>query len=123
MLMYSVNAPSRCTPRVSLNWQALGLRRRQEAHLPQLVYGDMVTLTPAARAGLSLLPETMVAATSCPGMRGNVTIGFFPRKELRSLPQSPIMRTLSRRFSPELTGSVIDSTTASPGFFMTTAFI
>src|SRR6266403_2599257 len=93
MAMYSVRAPSRCTPRVSLNWHAFGRLRRQDAHLPQLVYGDMVTSTPAARAGFCLLPLTMVAATSWPGMRGNVTRGFVPRKEFKSLPQNPIIRT------------------------------
>src|SRR6266478_8648169 len=121
--MYSVNAPSRCTPSVSLNWQAFGRLRRQDAHLPQLVYGDIVTFTPAANVGFSLLPTTMVAATSWPGMRGKVTRGFLPRKEFRSLPQSPTMRTFSKRFSGETTGSGMTPTSASPGFFMMRAFI
>src|ERR1700694_1506139 len=81
--MYSVAAPSRCTPRVSLNWQALGRPRRQEAHFPQLVYGDSVTSTPAANAGFILLPSTMVAETSCPGTRAKDPSGFFPRKRAK----------------------------------------
>ena len=89
---------------------AVGVRR----------HGD---IDPRSQSRIILAARNDGRGDFVPGMRGNVTIGFFPRKEFRSLPQSPIMRTLSRRFSPELTGSVIDSTTASPGFFMTTAFI
>lgn len=57
------------------------------------------------------------------GMRGNVTRGLLPRKEFRSLPHSPTMRTLSKSVSSEATGSAIDSTTASPDFLITRAFI
>ena len=67
------------------------------------------------------LPDTMVAATSWPGMRGNVTIGFFPRKEFRSLPHRPTMRTCSRSPAADA-GSSTFSITASPGFLITKAF-
>src|SRR5205085_4427675 len=74
-------------------------------------------------AGSAESPSTVVAATSWPGMRGKVTMGFLPRKELRSLPHSPIILTLSNNLSPVVTGSATDSTAASPGFLMTSAFI
>src|SRR5580698_9949061 len=96
MVMNSVSAPSRWTPRVSLNRQALGRPRRQEAHLRQLVYGDMVTFTPAASAGNEELPSTIVAAISWPGIRGNRTIGFLPRNEFKFLQHRPTTETRSK---------------------------
>ena len=65
----------------------------------------------------------MVAATSWPGIRGNVTIGFFPRNEFKSLPQSPIIRTRSNTRSVSAFGSGTDSMVASPGCLITNAFI
>ena len=35
--MNSAIAPSRCTPRVSFDWQAFGRPRRHDAHFPQLL--------------------------------------------------------------------------------------
>src|SRR5580700_6530396 len=98
MVMNSVRAPSRWTPRVSLNAQAFGRARRQEEHFPQFVYGDMVTFTPAASAENEEVPSTIVAAISWPGIRGNWTMGFLTRKEFKSLPQRPTMRTRSKIF-------------------------
>ena len=60
--------------------------------------------------------SSTVAAISWPGMRGNDTIGFLPRKVLRSEPQKPIMRTRSRT-SPDLgAGSAVVADSDFPGF-------
>jgi hypothetical protein len=63
----SVMAPSRCTPKVSLSRQAFSRPRRQEGHLPQLVYGETVTCVPAPSVAF---PSSTVAAISCPSTRG-----------------------------------------------------
>src|SRR5580704_18420794 len=123
MVMNSVSAPSRWTPRVSLNAQALGRPRRQEAHLPQFVYGDMVTFTPAASAGNEELPSTIVAAISWPGIRGNWTMGFLPRNEFKSLPQRPTIRTRSNTLPCSARGWGTDSMVAVPGSLMMRALI
>ena len=120
--MNSLSAPSLCTPSVWLNWQALLRPRLHDAHSPQLMYGETATLTPAARAGFELCPETIVAATSCPGIRGNVTSGFFPRNEFKSLPQRPTILTFSNRLPLIRTRSGTFSILASPGFLITSAF-
>src|SRR5437879_5284227 len=56
-------------------------------------------------------------------MRGKVTRGLLPRKEFKSLPQNPIIRTFSSRFSEETDGSGMASSSATPGFRMMRAFI
>src|ERR1700732_2037941 len=123
MVMYSVSAPSRCTPRVSLKAHALGRPRLQEAHFPQFVYGDIVTFTPIANPGNEQFPSTIVAAISCPGMRGNCTMGLRPREEFKSLPQRPTMRTRSKTFPASSLGSATLWTEASPGFLMMRALM
>jgi hypothetical protein len=65
----------------------------------------------------------MVAETSCPGIRGKETNGFLPRKEFRSLPHKPTIRTFNNRPSSVVTtGSGTDSIFARPGFSITSAF-
>src|SRR3954465_3145361 len=82
----------------------------------------MVTFTPVLSVGSDLLPETIVAAISCPGMRGKVTNGFLPRKEFRSLPQRPTIRTFNNNWSWLSAGWGMASIVASPGFLITSAF-
>src|ERR1039458_4495785 len=53
--MKSVSAPSLCTPRVWLNWQAFGRPRRQEEHSPQLVYGERMRTLSALYVGENVL--------------------------------------------------------------------
>src|ERR1700722_10706810 len=120
MATNSASAPSRCTPRVWLNWQAFGRPLRHEAQLPQLVYGESATSVPA---GSKLSPSITVADTSCPRIRGKVTSGFRPRNELRSLPQNPTIRTLNNNSPGAATGLGMVSTDASPGFLSTSAFM
>src|SRR3984885_14672879 len=119
MATNSASAPSRCTPRVWLNWQAFGRPLRHEAQLPQLVYGESATSVPA---GSELSPSITVADTSCPRIRGKVTSGFRPRNEFRSLPQKPTILTFSRSSPGATTGSGTVSTDASPGLLSTSAF-
>jgi hypothetical protein len=102
-----------------LNWHAFGRPLRQEAHPPQLVYGERATSVPA---GSELSPSMTVADTSCPGIRGKVTSGFRPRNEFRSLPQNPTIRTLSNNSPGAATGLGTISREASPGFLSTSAF-
>lgn len=102
-----------------MNWHAFERPLRQEAHLPQFVYGESATSVPA---GSELSPSMTVADTSCPRIRGNVTSGFRPRNELRSLPQNPTIRTFSNNSPGETTGLGTVSTDASPGFLSTSAF-
>src|SRR5580692_7519400 len=123
MVMNSVRAPSRWTPRVSLNAQAFGRARRQEGHLPQFVYGDMVTFTPAASAGNEEFPSTIVAAISWPGILGNRTMGFLPRNEFKSLPQRPTIETRSKSLPCSTRGWGTDSIEAEPGPLITRAFM
>ena len=117
--MNSVSAPSLCTPRVWLNWQAFGRPRRHDAHRPQAVYGESATSVPVGKA---LSPAMTVADTSCPKILGKVTSGFRPRNEFRSLPQNPTIRTLNNNSPGAATGSGTVSTEASPGLLSTRAF-
>jgi hypothetical protein len=119
MATNSASAPSRCTPRVWLNWHAFERPLRHEAHRPQLVYGQRATSVPA---GSVPSPSMTVADTSCPGIRGKVTSGFRPRNEFRSLPQNPTIRTLSNNSPGAATGLGTISTDASPGLLSTSAF-
>src|SRR6185312_17294803 len=93
-----------------------------DAHFPQFVYGETVTFVPGASSGFEP-PDTTVAAVSWPGIRGNETSGFFPRKEFRSLPHIPTMRTFSSTCSGACVGAGTASTAASPGLRMTSALI
>ena len=102
-----------------MNLHAFERPLRQEAQLPQLVYGERATSVPA---GNELSPSMTVADTSCPGIRGKVTSGFRPRNEFRSLPQNPTIRTLSSNSPGAATGLGTVSTDASPGFLSTSAF-
>src|SRR5664279_5543965 len=65
----------------------------------------------------------MVAETSWPGMRGKETMGFNPRKEFRSLPQRPTIRTFKSTLPLDLDGSRTCSMAASPGLRITSAFM
>src|SRR5579859_1349090 len=121
--MNSVSAPSLCTPRVWLNWQAFGRPRRQEEHWPQFVYGDTVTFVPVANAPSRPLSSTTVADTSWPRMRVYVTSGLSPRYEFRSLPQNPTKRTFSNTFVSVSTGSARVSRSAWPGLRSTSALM
>ena len=79
-----------------------------------------MTSTPAASAGFRL-PSTIVAETSCPGIHGNDTSGLRPRKEFKSLPQKPTMRTFNRRWFGATTGSGTVAISARPGALSTSA--
>ena len=63
---------------------------------------------PPASAGFRLLPSTIEAETSWPGIRGKDTSGLRPRKEFRSLPQKPTILTFKSRLLGVATGSGID---------------
>lgn len=121
--MNSASAPSLCTPRVWLNWQAFGQPRRHDAQLPQLVYGDTATSVPGDSRRSESSVCRIVAEISCPGTRGKETSGFKPRKEFRSLPHNPTIRTFSNKFGRTGTGSGTISTDACPGLWSTSAFI
>ena len=88
--IYSFIAPWRCTPSVSLCWQALTRWLRHEAHLPQFVYGLHVTTMPGfSPSGTPSPTASMVAPTSWPGMTGFNAIVLRPMKVLMSEPQKP----------------------------------
>ena len=106
--MCFVSAPSRCTPRVWLNWQQLGRSARQLGQTPQLVYGETVTFCPTRQQSGTPGPfASITALISWPGIRGRVMSGFLPRKVLRSLPQRPTNLTASRTLPGVSSGSGI----------------
>ena len=108
---YSHITPLRCTPNVSLCSQALTRPLRQEAHLPQLVYGFNVTFIPFSKPAGTFGPTSSITApTSCPGITGNFTIGLRPKKVFRSEPQKPTYLILTNT-SPTPTVGFSSSTT------------
>ena len=86
----SCMAPSHCTRAFRSGRTRYGGRAGELAQAPQGLYGDTVTFKPGRRcSGTSSPISAMVAAISCPGMRGYETSGFLPRNVLKSVPQIP----------------------------------
>src|SRR5207249_1516139 len=73
--------------------------------------------------GRSPSPSMIVADTSWPGIRGKDTSGFNPRKEFKSLPQNPTIRTFNNSSPGPTTGSGMASIDAWPGFCSRSAFM
>ena len=122
--MYSDMAPSRCTPKVWLNSQALGRAFLQAGHLPQLVYGLTVAFIPGFRCSGTPSPtDSMVAPISCPGMMGSRTKGFNPRNVFRSEPQKPTKPTFNNTCPGFISGFGSETTRTVAFFSICIAFI